>query len=377
MVKRMGARNDLICRPENDKGRFMLQTTQRPWGLKARQGHKLHRICAYQASFPPQLPAFFLDRYAKPGVVVLDPFSGRGTTLLEATLRGCKTYGVDLLPVAVLLSRVKIACPPLKWVLSEVAALDLEAKVTEPQPEEFTHIFHLDTWNKLCALRSSKCSDVLMALALGRLHGHSPGFFSVKTFNVISIPPTSFARQNQKHGSSPEPRDVKAILERAAYRFIPEDGIAGEGKVFEVDAREIPLDDGSVDLVVTSPPFLDVVDYEDVNWLRGWFLGEGPPLVEPFFTRSVDHYREFLRAVLTELARIVRHSGLCVMEVGNVKRKHNMLSIVLEAAEGLWRISDLVHNNFSGQGVPKISRAMVGGGETATTQNQCVVFEKE
>ena len=51
---------------------------QRLWG------HSFHPMCSYLASFPASLSHAFIARYSRPGDVVLDPFSGRGTTPLQA-----------------------------------------------------------------------------------------------------------------------------------------------------------------------------------------------------------------------------------------------------------------------------------------------------
>jgi DNA modification methylase len=359
-------------------------STKKPlWDLKQKQGHPLHRICSYQGNFPPQLPAYFLDRYPK-AKTVLDPFCGRGTTILEAVLRGKIAWGVDLLPVARLLSSVKLSCPSRADVLKEIEALDLEGKAPK-LPDDFVPFYHPETWRQLWHLREAKRSPIVTALALGKLHGHSPGFFSGFTFNVISVRPESLRRLQKKHGTKSEPRDVKALLTKAAKKFVPEKRIEGEGKILNADARKIPLDAGSVDLVITSPPFLNVIDYEDVNWLREWFIendavaskGKGQPTV----TGDVAEYRLFLNDVMRELRRLLSKNGRIVFEVGPVKKKLALLDAVKTAAEanGL-KIEDVLVNEFTAEtgevSTPKISRAMTRGEQTTTMTNQCVILRK-
>ena len=55
------------------------------WTAKQRYGHSIHEI-SYRACYKPQLPAYFIKRYAEPGQLIYDPFMGRGTTLIEAKL---------------------------------------------------------------------------------------------------------------------------------------------------------------------------------------------------------------------------------------------------------------------------------------------------
>jgi SAM-dependent methyltransferase len=340
------------------------------------------------ASFPPQLPAFFLDRYPD-AREVLDPFCGRGTTLLEATLKGRVAHGCDLLPTARALSKVKLRCAPREAVLEEIDSLDLSgpAPCVPTEGPDLAAFYHPETYRQLWHLRESMPGAALTALALGRMHGHSPGFFSAKTFNVISVSPESLRKSQKKHGTKPEPRDVKAILRKAAERFIPELPHNGRGSVMAADARCIPLADGLIDLVITSPPFLDVVDYEQVNWLRDWFIGNQPISMAggaPMVTRNLGEYTTFLGEVLEELRRVLAPTGTIVFEVGQIGGKHALVDLVEDAA---WRaglaVVEVLENDFAAAGgtsTPKISRAMRDGdgpergAETTTMNNVCVVL---
>src|SRR5258705_6678968 len=75
---------------------------QRLWG------HSFHPMCSSLASFPAALPHAFIARYSRPGDVVLDPFSGRGTTPLQACAEGRVGVGNDLNPFAHLLTAAKV-----------------------------------------------------------------------------------------------------------------------------------------------------------------------------------------------------------------------------------------------------------------------------
>src|SRR5262245_57878065 len=78
------------------------KSQQRLWG------HSLHPMCSYLASFPAALAHAFIARYSRPGDVVLDPFSGRGTTPLQACAEGRIGVGNDLNPFAYLLTASKV-----------------------------------------------------------------------------------------------------------------------------------------------------------------------------------------------------------------------------------------------------------------------------
>ena len=86
-------------------------------------GQHLNYMCTYMAMFPPELPHYFIERFTKPGDTVLDPFSGRGTTAVEASAQGRIGIGNDLNPLAVALSRGKISNPKLEEVIERLFEL--------------------------------------------------------------------------------------------------------------------------------------------------------------------------------------------------------------------------------------------------------------
>ncbi|MGI9393030.1 MAG: DNA methyltransferase, partial [Boseongicola sp.] len=93
------------------------------WTSAQRQSHALHEV-SYRACFKAELPAFFIDRLSKPGDAVLDPFMGRGTTLLEAALRGRHVYGNDINPLSSLLTRPRLRPIDLKNVSEALNVVD-------------------------------------------------------------------------------------------------------------------------------------------------------------------------------------------------------------------------------------------------------------
>ena len=344
------------------------------WPRKSKQGNRLHQICPYHGKFPQQLPAYYLDMYAD-AEVILDPFSGCGTTVLEATLRNKFVYGADVSPLACLLSYVKLHCPTKATVLAEIEALQLSGPAPEP-PDDLRPFYHPETWRQLWCLREHPKSVALTAVAVGKLHGHSKGFLSCYTYNVFSVPAASLRRAQVKHGTVPEFRDVKTALSTAAKHFLPEQPIEGRGYVLQASAECLQLPDACVDLIITSPPFLNVINYTEANWIRLWFLKQGQ--LEQAFYSSVPAYQEFLGRALFEMHRLLKPGGRAIVEVGPIKKMRDLHNCVVDA-RGALEIERLDVNEFSsedGKSVPKISRANNKGKETTTTSNVCVVMRK-
>ncbi len=265
------------------------------WTAGQRRGHSLHEI-SYRACFKPQLPAFFIERLTRPGERVYDPFSGRGTTAVEAALLGRAPAANDVNPLSAMLTGPRLAPPSITAIAERLAALDLSAAVPEPPKDDqsqvdLTAFYHPETLRQLTALRAwlleKPALDPVEAwirmVALNRLTGHSPGFFSVYTMPPNqAVSAASQRKINEKRGQVPPLRDVRAIMLKKS-RGLLADGLPPPhppAVLMTGPSDAAPaLADASVDLVVTSPPFLDVVDYEGDNWLRCWFAGIDPASV--------------------------------------------------------------------------------------------------
>ncbi len=343
---------------------------QRLWG------HSFHPMCSYLASFPAALAHAFIGRYSRPGDVVLDPFSGRGTTALQACTQGRIGIGNDLNPFAHLLTASKVEPPTpaaartrltalrLGWAASaerwEVLARrltaarpDLWARVPaagsgvepgvdgsiapegETVPPEVRLAFHTRTLAQLLyvrtTLRLDERTDRFLAAAIsGILHGKSASYLSTLMPNTFSMAPryvrdfaarTSFA--------SPE-RDVFDGLSRKLDRLFRDPPPSVEGLALLGDVRDAGVRvrvalraRGLPDrarLVVTSPPYLRVVKYGYYNWLRAWFLGFDPRAIDAALDDAHHRrpYLAFLREALRGLRPGLTDDAVVVLVVGDV-----------------------------------------------------------
>ncbi len=316
------------------------------WTARQRQMHPLHYTVSYRASFKPELPDFFirrflLDRRINEGVV-LDPFGGRGTTVLQANLLGFRGVHNDLNPVSIFLSSARRRIPALEELIERVESLDLQAKrfrLSALEKQRLLPFFHPETLNEILNLREqllAKIADGPAAAddpalqyigltALSRLHGHSDGFFSVYSFPQISIMPEAQARNNLRRGQTPEYRGIKARIIKKMKADLGGQGLpagfrpaAAKNRYTMNDARKLKgVRTNSVDLVVTSPPFLDKVNYVADNWMRSWFLGyDAEP--ELTMTPDVGEWVEFMTGVMRDLGRVLKPGARAVIEVGEV-----------------------------------------------------------
>ncbi|MGC8785259.1 MAG: DNA methyltransferase [Armatimonadota bacterium] len=325
------------------------------WTSKQRQANSLHEI-AYRACFKPQLPRFFIDLFTQPGDVVYDPFMGRGTTLLESALMGRVPFGCDVNPISDILTRPRLNPPHLLDIARRLQEIDLSR--CENYPEELEVFYHPDTLTEICALREyllqrervgelDNTDRWIRMVAVNRLTGHSKGFFSVYTLppnQAVSV--ESQRKINERLGQTPPRRNVREIILRKSKSLLDDCSQMVRSRLAEIypkallltqqahDTPQIP--DESVSLVVTSPPFLDVVDYAQDNWLRCWFCGIDPQSVPITMARSVDEWREAMRRVFNELVRVLQPGGWVAFEVGEVRSGQIQLEeVVLDAVCGL------------------------------------------
>lgn len=308
------------------------------WTARQRAAHSLHEI-SYRACFKPQLPRFFIDRLTRPDDVVYDPFMGRGTTLLEAALLGRRPFGCDVNPLSAILCEPRLRPPALAEVQRAIAAVDFSD--AGEMPDELLVFYHPETLRQISALRKhllehERCGTLspvqrwIRMVAVNRLTGHSNGFFSVYTLPPNqAVSPRAQARINARLKQRPEPRDVPGIIlskSRALLRDVtPElrarlQALAETALILTGSSAETPaIADDSVALVVTSPPFLDVVDYKTDNWLRCWFSGIEAAAVPVTLARRLDDWKAFVTKTLTELRRVLRPGGHVAFEVGEVR----------------------------------------------------------
>ena len=320
------------------------------WTAGQRRAHPIHEI-SYRACFKPQLPAFFIEGLTQPGDAVYDPFMGRGTTLVEAALRQRRPMGSDVNPLSTLLTRPRLRAPCLDAIAARLQAIAWD----EPgeQPELLLAFYHPATLRALSALRAwllcqaplqdtapDPALDWIRMVALNRLTGHSPGFFSVYTLPPNQATSASAQRRiNAVRHQVPPPRDVPGLILRKSHALLRR-GVpppSPDALLATAPAQHVPaVPDGAASLVVTSPPFLDTVDYSGDNWLRCWFAGIDPDGLAIAQHRGEAGWTAMVRAVLGELARIVRPGGHVAFEVGEVRGGRVLLErLVWQAADGL------------------------------------------
>lgn len=334
--------------------------------VSPRWGHSMHSMCSYQGSFPPRLPHYFIQRFTRPGQVVLDPFCGRGTTVLQARVEGRPAIGSDLNPLAYVLTRSKSAPPTFDrfmGYLGELEELYSQGAGTEDVDPDIRILFHRTTLDQLTFLRNlllsrpwsrwSRNDFFLAGVVAGILHGAgrhdgSSAYLSISMPNTFSMSPSYVARYIGENNLKPPVQNVFEVIRDKTARLYLDSPVGPKSETLYRDARALlnrgGIQSNSLDLVVTSPPYLKVVNYAQSNWIRLWWLGiekvarqrgEGRRALDADLDHNhrLDSYRSFMNRILSGIARVLRRTGVGVIVIGDVTEPGKK---PIKLADDLW-----------------------------------------
>src|SRR6266566_7408352 len=120
------------------------------WTRRQRAAHSLHEI-SYRACFKPQLPRFFIERLTVAGATVYDPFSGRGTTALEAALLGRVPTACDINPLSRILLEPRLDPPSVPEIAARLKTIPWSD--TGELRDDLLVFYHPETLRHISALR--------------------------------------------------------------------------------------------------------------------------------------------------------------------------------------------------------------------------------
>jgi hypothetical protein len=257
-------------------------------------------------------------------------------------LLGRNVISNDINPLSTILSAPRFFIPTMDDLAERLDSIPLLRKTKADI--DLSMFYHPDTLREIISLReyllerdACGCADHLDAwirmVATNRLTGHSTGFFSVYTLPPNqAVSAESQRKINTKRNQTPPYRDTRSIILKKSRQLIRDLTLmdisnleyAGRNALFlSCDARYTStIKSNSIQLTVTSPPFLDVVQYAQDNWLRCWFNGIDEKEIAKKITtaRTVEEWSEVMQDVFRELYRITRKGGWVAFEVGEVRK---------------------------------------------------------
>lgn len=387
--------------------------------------HGYHR---YPAKFIPQIVSRLVKTYTKEGDLIVDPFGGCGTTLVESKLMGRKSIGVDINPVAVLITQAKITPIEPKKIEKEFVALKNiidsysdSTAVQAPKHQRIDYWFQPEEKRKLAFIfvKISKLRDQDLR-----------NFFYCGFSNILkncsiwlqkSNKPTRDLKKKPADPIVTFYRQIKImlrgnakfyqLLKKKTYLDIP-------SEIYCTDARKILIQDNSVDLIVTSPPYVTSYEYADLHQLTAlWFehtnnlndfrkrfigtsyhnkkelteLTLNSGLAESIrqnllqkdkkTAEEVATYLSEMNQVFLEMKRILKKGGKTCIVIGNTSLKGVKIlnaEVFVEQLENLgFKIAEIIKRKIPSKNLPSVRDKETGRFAKITDQNKVSAYPTE
>jgi len=350
-------------------------------------GCTLHQIAPYIGKTKPLIARELIRSFSEKGDWIWDPFCGSGTIALEAKLQSRNVLAGDVNPYACCLTRSKLHAPenmktPLKQI--ERASLKLHAVRTNPHdaaPQWVRKFFHSKTLKEARFLAREFIESknyFLVGCLLGILHHQRPGFLSFPASHLIPylrtklFPMEMFPEYYQYR--DPIPRMI-AKVQRVLKN--PVENTASRFRVFEKSIFGKYVPDDSIDVVLTSPPYMNNLDYGRDNRLRLWFLGiKDYKSITREEIRGVNSFEKDMFATLTASSLSLRRNGKCILIIGDV-RKNGMIFDLPHLVKRIVKrsVAALEYGESWTEKIPDEHRSL--GNRRGTIEETIMVFRKK
>lgn len=287
----------------------------------------IHQLSPYIGKLKSTISRNLIEQFSRPGETVCDPFAGAGTVGVEAALLGRNVFLSDVNPYAYLLCGAKLSAPPDVSEAIRSAEKLLAAAAKRPRkdlrkvPRWVRRFFHPATLREILSfieVARERNASFQLACLLGILHHQRPGFLSYPSSHLVPYLRTRrFPRRSNPSMYSYRPLRPRlmAKIVRTYKRF----GGFGSGvraTVEMIDIRQVRFPK-PVDCIITSPPYMNELDYWRDNRLRLWFLAPDDPRIESG-DRSLDleSFLEMLKAFAEKAEVSLKQGGWCIVVVG-------------------------------------------------------------
>ena len=307
--------------------------TPLPWSANSTGAtdYTLQQLAPYIGRMKTSMARSFVLDHTNEGDLIVDPFCGSGVVALEAAAAGRRIVAGDRNPYAVLLTRAKLFAPTsLSLAKAKLQSVWARSRTEHGEqdlrrvPRWVRAFFHPDTLRSALAFRDACVetkSHFLLACLLAILHHERPGFLSKPSSHLV---PYLRDRKYPKDifPEMYEPRDVFERLDAKVSRSFnrPVGHLPRKRRVFAGDARKFPRIP-RINAVITSPPYMNELDYVRDNRLRIWFLLRSlPTALELGHRHRLDAFCDLLKTVCGRLAPDVLTGGVFVLVVGDATR---------------------------------------------------------
>jgi len=306
------------------------------WNFKtAKTQYLSHTFHPYPARFIPQIPVTFIKLFTKEGEIVLDPFAGCGTTIVEAFLHNRSAIGNDLNPLAVLISKVKttlIDKDRFRYLNRKLALLptyinhqDKTSSINLPS-RKLSKVFTTDVVAKLMAIRK-----LLQEI-------RDEGYHELYDFGCVALSSVIWSLIENSNNTDIISLFISKIssMQKEMLKMVNSLENIPDVKVLCGDARSLAVENNVADLIVTSPPYVNALDYYRIHmynmlWLDMDFemfrkdeIGGHSHYISNRFRLLSEYLGDMLRS-LVEMNRVLKQNKFCVIVVGNSSLEYELI----------------------------------------------------
>ena len=351
----------------------------------ANSEYSLHQLSPYIGKTKSSIARDLIETYSLPEQLIVDPFCGAGTIALEASLARRNVFASDISPYAELLTLAKLRPPAdLDCALRQFESLQAESAEHRPPdlrsvPAWVRQFFDQSTLKEaiyLAAICQRSDAHFILACLLGILHHQRPGFLSYPSSHLVpylrtkAFPRDRFPEMYQYRPLYPR---MIAKLKRAYRRIWPPHSMTVQVRRASLESVVLP---DTFDTVITSPPYMNALDYGRDNRLRLWFLDPAAAeLVDHHTPSTLQDFAKLMEVLAEKLSPRLRPGGHCVLIIGDIIARSSSIHPARMAIQAFASHAPKLHLiRIVDDVIPDIRRARR---DCMSVKNECIaVFRK-
>lgn len=384
--------------------------------------HGHHR---YPAKFLPNLVKKIIEDYTQSDDVVVDFFAGCGTTLVEAKVHGRKSIGVDINPIAELITKVKIN--PVKPEKVEASFKLLLNKFDLYKPKKYFKISvhkRIDYWFTL----THKRKIAFLYDQILNLKSKSEREFFLVTLSHILKNCSKWLQSSTKPQIDPNKISADPFIafkkhalvmirkNNEFYAQLRQDGfLKTDCNIYLEDARKTSIKSGSVGAIITSPPYVTSYEYADIHQLTGYWFEYITDLqifrknfIGTFYSNNQDteinselaqriidkllkkdkrtakevaNYFRDMQCVAKEMYRVLKKNGHACLVIGNT----NIRNVKIRSAEVFeeilfshgFKLVDVIKRTIPNKLIPTIRNKKSGRFSKLKNKDSKLIYPEE
>lgn len=313
---------------ETGASKMELPVVRREWHANCTHTEStMHQLSPYIGKIKSVIARDLIEQYSSPGDLVLDPFAGSFTVPLEAAVLGRRAAGADVSPYSFVLGQAKLYAPARLNLALDVAGGLLLRATRRPTPDLrrvplwVRRFFHPKTLREAIQV-ADQCLEereyFVLACLLGIFHHQRPGFLSYPSSHLVPyLRDKKFPRFD--YPEMYQYRDVKSRIDRKIERTYkrppPENMPRRSVKLMDIRSTRLPE---NVNCIITSPPYMNALDYGRDNRLRLWLIDRGTDAeVDEAGAGKKDGFNALMRCLARKGQKALVKGGHCVVVVGD------------------------------------------------------------